>query len=67
MRVFFAIPMALLAMATSPVNAQAWPHKPITLVGSDTATMSPDQFAKFLASEIKRWAQVTQASGAKLD
>jgi tripartite-type tricarboxylate transporter receptor subunit TctC len=35
--------------------------------GSDTATMSQDQFAKFLASEIKRWAQVTQASGAKLD
>jgi hypothetical protein len=29
--------------------------------------MSQDQFAKFLASEIKRWAQVTQASGAKLD
>ncbi len=34
---------------------------------SDTTTMSQDQFAKFLASEIKRWAQVTQASGAKLD
>lgn len=34
---------------------------------SDTATMSQEQFAKFLASEIKRWAQVTQASGAKLD
>lgn len=35
--------------------------------GSDTATMSQEQFAKFVASEIKRWAQVTQASGAKLD
>ena len=35
--------------------------------GSDTATMSQDQFAKFLTSEIKRWAQVTHASGAKLD
>jgi tripartite-type tricarboxylate transporter receptor subunit TctC len=34
---------------------------------SETTTMSQDQFAKFLASEIKRWAQVTQASGAKLD
>jgi hypothetical protein len=29
--------------------------------------MSQDQFAKFLASEIKRWAQVTKTSGAKLD
>ena len=34
---------------------------------SETTTMSPDQFAKFLASEIKRWAQVTKASGAKLE
>jgi tripartite-type tricarboxylate transporter receptor subunit TctC len=34
---------------------------------SDTTTMSQDQFAKFLASEIKRWAQVTKTSGAKLD
>ena len=34
---------------------------------SETTTMSQDQFAKFLASEIKRWAQVTKASGAKLD
>jgi tripartite-type tricarboxylate transporter receptor subunit TctC len=34
---------------------------------SDTTTMSPDQFAKFLNAEIKRWAQVTKTSGAKLD
>jgi tripartite-type tricarboxylate transporter receptor subunit TctC len=35
--------------------------------GSDTATMSQQDFAKFLNSEIKRWAAVTKASGAKLD
>jgi len=29
--------------------------------------MSPQDFAKFLNGEIKRWAQVTKASGAKLD
>lgn len=34
---------------------------------SDTTTMSQDQFAKFLNAEIKRWAQVTKSSGAKLD
>jgi len=35
--------------------------------GSDTSTMSADQFAKFLNSEMKRWAEVTKASGARLD
>ena len=35
--------------------------------GSDTATMAPDQFSRFVASEVKRWAEVTKASGAKLD
>ncbi|HVE90506.1 MAG TPA: tripartite tricarboxylate transporter substrate binding protein [Burkholderiaceae bacterium] len=35
--------------------------------GSETATMTPDQFAKLLAGDIKRWADVTKASGAKLD
>jgi tripartite-type tricarboxylate transporter receptor subunit TctC len=36
--------------------------------GSETnVTMQPEQFATFLQSEIKRWADVTKASGAKLD
>ena len=35
--------------------------------GSDTATMTPDQFSKLIAGDIKRWADVTKASGAKLD
>ena len=35
--------------------------------GSETTTMTQDQFAKLLAGDIKRWAEVTQASGAKLD
>ncbi len=47
---------------SSPEMRDIWASQ-----GSDTATMSQDQFAKFVASEIKRWAQVTQASGAKLD
>lgn len=34
---------------------------------SETTTMSPDQFAKFLSAEIKRWADVTKTSGAKLE
>ncbi len=35
--------------------------------GSDTNTMSQEQFARFVSSEIKRWAEVSRASGAKLD
>jgi tripartite-type tricarboxylate transporter receptor subunit TctC len=35
--------------------------------GSDTSTMSPEQFSRFVSGEIKRWAEVTKASGAKLD
>jgi tripartite-type tricarboxylate transporter receptor subunit TctC len=35
--------------------------------GSDVTTMSQADFAKFLNSEIKRWAAVSKASGAKLD
>lgn len=39
-----------------------------TAQGSDTnVIMAPEQFAGFLQSEIKRWADVTKASGAKLD
>jgi hypothetical protein len=29
--------------------------------------MSQAEFARFLNAEIKRWAQVTKTSGAKLD
>ena len=35
--------------------------------GSETTTMSQEQFSRHLASEIKRWQDVTKASGAKLD
>ncbi|QWD65082.1 tripartite tricarboxylate transporter substrate binding protein [Polynucleobacter sp. MWH-UH2A] len=35
--------------------------------GSDTPNMSGDAFGKFVAADIKRWAAVAKASGAKLD
>jgi tripartite-type tricarboxylate transporter receptor subunit TctC len=35
--------------------------------GSELAVMKQEQFAAFVHSEIKRWAEVTQISGAKLD
>lgn len=35
--------------------------------GSEIALMKQPDFARFLNGEIKRWAQVTKTSGAKLD
>jgi tripartite-type tricarboxylate transporter receptor subunit TctC len=49
------------ALATPEIK-QIWANQ-----GSDTNTMSQEQFARFAASEVKRWADVTKASGAKLD
>ena len=52
----------LVKAVNSPELKDVWAGN-----GSDTATMSQQEFAKFLNSEIKRWAAVTKASGAKLD
>ncbi|MDI1267986.1 MAG: tripartite tricarboxylate transporter substrate binding protein [Polaromonas sp.] len=35
--------------------------------GADPAFMGSDEFGKFLAAEMPRWAQAVKASGAKLD
>lgn len=35
--------------------------------GADFGTLTPPQFADFVNAEIKRWATVVKASGAKLD
>jgi tripartite-type tricarboxylate transporter receptor subunit TctC len=51
----------LKALAVPEVKT-AWANN-----GSETTTMKPEEFARFLNSEIKRWAQVTKTSGAKLD
>ena len=49
------------ALASQEVR-DAW-----TLNGSDIPSVSQAEFARFLNTEIKRWAQVTKTSGAKLD
>jgi tripartite-type tricarboxylate transporter receptor subunit TctC len=49
------------ALAT-PELREIW-----TSQGSESTTMTQEEFARFLNSEIKRWAEVTKASGAKLD
>lgn len=35
--------------------------------GADFGTLTPQEFAKFTSDDIKRWAQVVKASGAKLE
>ncbi|MDZ7653045.1 MAG: tripartite tricarboxylate transporter substrate binding protein [Burkholderiaceae bacterium] len=46
----------------SPELRESWANN-----GSETGVMTQADFARFLNSEIKRWAQVTKVSGAKLD
>ena len=46
----------------SPELREIWANQ-----GSDNTTMTPAQFSKLLAGDIKRWAYVTKTSGAKLD
>jgi tripartite-type tricarboxylate transporter receptor subunit TctC len=52
----------IVKAVASPEMREIW-----AMQGSDTSTMSQEQFAKFLNSEIKRWAEVTKTSGARLD
>ena len=35
--------------------------------GVEVRTMPPDEFARYIDSEIKKWAQVVKASGARVD
>ncbi len=46
----------------SPELTEIWMNN-----GSDTPNMTGDSFAKFVSADIKRWALVVKASGAKLD
>lgn len=46
----------------SPELKTAWTNN-----GSETPNMTGDAFGKFVSSEVKRWAAVVKASGAKLD
>jgi tripartite-type tricarboxylate transporter receptor subunit TctC len=46
----------------SPEMKQIWLNN-----GSETPRFTPDQFAQFQRAELKRWAQVVQDSGAKMD
>jgi tripartite-type tricarboxylate transporter receptor subunit TctC len=38
-----------------------------TSLGTDTPNLYGDAFGRFVASEVKRWAEVVKASGAKLE
>ena len=36
-------------------------------LGTETPNLWGDDFGKFVSAEVKRWAEVVKASGAKLD
>ena len=46
----------------SPELRQTWTNN-----GSETPNLTGDAYGKFVTSEIKRWADVAKASGAKMD
>lgn len=46
----------------TPELKEAW-----TSIGSETPTLTGEAFGRFVTSEIRRWAEVAKASGAKLD
>jgi tripartite-type tricarboxylate transporter receptor subunit TctC len=53
---------------TSSVPAQKIPRKPLgPTMGAEFGTLTPTQYGAFVSNEVKRWAAVVKASGAKLD
>lgn len=42
-------------------------QKKMTDQGADPAYLNADQFSKFLAAEMPRWAKAVKQAGAKLD
>ena len=56
----------LYAETTKALNSPEL--KPVWLNnGSEIPAFTPDQFAQFQRAEVKRWAEVVQRSGAKID
>ncbi len=47
---------------SSPELREMWTNN-----GSELAVMKQEDFARFVGAEIKRWAEVTKTSGARLD
>jgi tripartite-type tricarboxylate transporter receptor subunit TctC len=53
---------AMKAVMNTPELKQMW-----TSMGTETPDLYGEAYGKFVSSEIKRWAEVVRASGAKLD
>ena len=59
---FVDCPAELRKAYATPELQTAWNN-----LGADMPNLYGDAFGKFVGSEIRRWAEVVKASGAKLD
>jgi tripartite-type tricarboxylate transporter receptor subunit TctC len=60
------IVMKLHDAVVKAVNTPAVRDK-LVAVGSDPYTMTPDEFGRFLHTDIEKWAKVVKASGIKVE
>ncbi|HEY4252358.1 MAG TPA: tripartite tricarboxylate transporter substrate binding protein [Roseomonas sp.] len=64
------MPPALTALLNRRANAvmtNATVRERLTMLGVEATPSTPEEFGRFIASEMEKWARVAQASGARVD
>jgi tripartite-type tricarboxylate transporter receptor subunit TctC len=73
-----ALPVLALAASLASAQSTSFPSKSVRVVvpfaaggttdaAADPIANSPEQFAAFIQAELKKWAKVVQASGARVE
>jgi tripartite-type tricarboxylate transporter receptor subunit TctC len=59
--------VAFLSKSTRSALDEAEVKKRLFNAGVEIRTSTPDEFARYIDSEMQKWAKVVKASGAKVD